>query len=262
MSAVKTEVCESECAHSVVRFERDTVIKTAPAVLMGVQVEKTRRAFDIGRNCGLFRVPKVLDYDETKGQAVFEKLTIAPVATAVPWGWQKIRVAKSLGASLAVIHRELVLPEKMRVGLPSRLASPEDEVFLHGDLSTYNVCVERALPRLVILDWQMTPAYGGRATYGTRYFDIIWFIHNLINRPQTRFLFGNPVAPVISAFLEAYFSETALFYDSEKLATYATRFFEVEMPRMEAEIIRNSRGRSRLLLPRSRVILRAFMKSL
>lgn len=248
--------------HSAVRFAKQTVTKTTTPALMRVEVEKTRRAFEIGRDCGLFRAPRVLDYDERRGVAVFEKLAIKPISTAVPWGKQKLRVAECLGASLAIIHRELVLPSEMRVSLPAQFAFPGDEVFLHGDLSTENVCVEAAWPPIVILDWQMTPLYGGQATHGTRYFDIMWFISNLINRPHMRFLFGNPVAPVASAFLSTYFNEAGLVCHPEKFATYAARFVEIEVPRFQEELIRNSKGRARLLLPWSRAILRAFMESL
>jgi len=111
-------------------------------------------------------------------------------------------------------------------------------------------------------DWQMTPLYRGQATYGTRYFDIIWFINNLINSPYSRFLYSNPVAPVARAFIESYFHETRLSYDPDKFAMYATRFFAVEMPRIQQEIVQNSKRRTRLLLPCSRAILRKFIESL
>jgi len=229
---------------------------------MRVEVEKTRRAFEIGRDCGLFRVPEVLDYDEAKGVAVFERLDVKPVSKAIPWGEKRSVLAKNLGASLAIIHRELTLPDSMLVPLPAEFALPHDEVFLHGDLSVNNVCIGDSWPPIVILDWQMTTLYGGQATYGTRYFDILWFISNLINRPFTRFLYSNPVAPVARAFMESYFYEGMLPYDSDKVVMYGRRFFDVEMPRVRREIIQNSKGRARLLLPCCRAILRKFIESL
>jgi len=56
--------------HSKVEIKKDTVIKTASPELMRVEVEKTRRAHKIAEDCGLFRVPEVLDYDERRGVAV------------------------------------------------------------------------------------------------------------------------------------------------------------------------------------------------
>ena len=248
--------------HSTMQFGKNTVTKITTPELMCVEVEKTRRAFEIGRDCGLFRVPEVLEHDEASGTAVFERLDVKPVSKAVTWGEQRSTLANCLGTSLAIIHRELTLPAHMRTPLPQEFASPHDEVFLHGDLSVDNVCVSASWPPIVILDWQMTPLYGGQATYGTRYFDLLWFICNLINRPYTRFLFSNPVAPVARAFMESYFQEARLPYDSDKVVKYATRFFDVEMPRIRREIIQKSKGRARLLLPCCRAILREFIESL
>lgn len=249
-------------AQRTIRVGKNTVTKTSTPDLMRVEVEKTRRAFAIAEGCGLFRVPQVLDHDEAAGVAVFERLDARPVSVALKWGEPRKSLAKTLGASLAVIHRELTLPDEMRVPLPGELAFPYQEVFLHGDLSVGNVCVGTAWPPIVILDWQMTPVHGGEATFGTRYFDILWFISNMINRPFLRFLYSNPVKPVVQAFLEAYFQEAGCPFEAEKAALYARRFFEVEMPRIRQEAVEGRMGRSRILLPCSGKILEEFMRSL
>lgn len=256
------ELTGKQRGHSTLQFGKDTVTKTSEPNLMRVEVEKTRRAYEIGRNCGLFRVPEVLEYDEAGGTAVFERLDVRPVSKAVNWGEPRKDFANVLGTSLAIIHRELILPENMRIPLQAELALPYQEVFLHGDLSVGNVCVGTPWPPIVILDWQMTPLYGGKATFGTRYFDIFWFINNLINRPFFRFLFSNPVGPAVEAFLEAYFEEAKCPYEKDKVVPYARRFFEVEVPRVRQEIIQKSIGRSRILLTCSRRILKEFMQFL
>jgi hypothetical protein len=57
----------------------DTVIKTDDPVRMRTEAYKTMRAFEIGCHSGLFRVPRVLDYDESKGVLVLERLrNVAP----------------------------------------------------------------------------------------------------------------------------------------------------------------------------------------
>jgi SAM-dependent methyltransferase len=246
----------------MIQIGTKTVTKTAPPEKMRVEVEKTRRASKIALDCGLFRVPKVLDFDHANGVAVFERLDVAPVSGSVKWGEPRRKLAKCLGTSLAVIHRELKLPPDMTVPLPPELAFPCQEVFLHGDVSVGNVCVGTSWPPIAIFDWQMTPLYGGEATYGTRYFDILWFINNLINRPFLRFLFENPVQPVIEAFLQAYFDEARCPYEAEKFIPYAERFFEMEMLRIKNAAARGNMGRSRFLLPCSRRILKDLMKSL
>lgn len=248
--------------HSTIQFGKNTVKKTSAPDMMRVEVEKTRRAFEISRNCGLFRVPEVLNHDEKMGSAVFERLDVKPISKAVPWGEKRKNLARDLGASLAIIHRELKLPDDMLVPLPDQFALPHDEVCLHGDLSVNNVCVGSSWPPIAILDWQMTPLFGGYSTYGTRYFDIFWFISNLISRPYTRFLFSNPVAPVGTAFIKSYFKQSQICYDPDKIVMYAVQFFDVLMPIIRQVIIRDSKGRARLLLPYSEAILKDFIESL
>ena len=245
-----------------IQFGEDTVTKTAAPDLMRVEVEKTRRALAISKDCGLFRVPEVLHYNEAKGVAILERLDVKPVSKAVPWGEKRCALAKNLGAALAIIHRELTLPADMRIPLPQEFAFPHDEVFLHGDLSVDNVCVGDSRRPIAIVDWQMTPVCGGRATYGTRYFDIFWFISNLINRPYTRFLYSNPVAPVARALMESYFQEARQPYDPSQALAYATRFFDFQTRRVRREVIQNSKGRARLLLPCTQAIRRKFVESL
>ncbi len=240
--------------HSSVHIGKNTVTKTALPELMRVEVEKTRRAFKIGKQCGLFRVPEVLDYNEAKGVAVFERLQMKPISQAVPWGDQRIRLVKHLGASLAIIHREMTLPDDMRTPLPQEFFFPHDEVFIHGDLTVDNVCVGDSWPPIVIIDWQLTPLYGGRSTYGTRYFDMLWFIRTLISRFSSRFLFGNPVMPAAKVFFGAYFREAKLDPDFGRIEKYAASFFEVEMLR-----IKQIWGKGRLVLPVKVAILREFI---
>jgi hypothetical protein len=243
---------------SVIKFRKNTVSKSSDPDLMRVEVEKTRRASEIGKRCGLFRVPEVLEYDRGKGVAVFERLDIRPFSRAVRWGEERIIAARNLGASLAIIHSELFLPDDMCFSLPEQFVLPREEVFLHGDLGLYNVCSGPSRPHMVILDWQMSPLYGGRATYGTRYFDILWFIHDLMRCPSIRLFLGNPVAPVAKAFIESYFKEAKLIYDPDDFKKYATRFFA----EVRAKTRQQVRGRGRLLLPFSRAILEEFMGSL
>jgi len=48
------------------------LIKKGQPHIMRIEVEKTRRAYEIACRCGLFCVPKVLDYDDSTGTAQFE----------------------------------------------------------------------------------------------------------------------------------------------------------------------------------------------
>ena len=243
----------------MISISRNTFTKKGDPTLMRVEVEKCRRAFEIGRDCKLFRVPQVLDYDNSNGVAVFERIDgIKPIINAVSWGNEYSALAEILGSSLAIIHEKLTLPNEMIVPLPSQLTFPGCDVFIHGDLSVYNVCVEKHWPPIVILDWQMTSMHGGQATYGTRYFDLMWFIYNLLYRPTIRYLFGNPVSPVSRKFLEAYFRTARIEYKADQIASYARHFFDGEMPCRK----QHSSRRTYPLLPRSHALTGKFIESL
>jgi len=236
-----------------------TVIKTDSPALMRIEVEKTRRAFEIGQDCGLFRIPKVLDYYEDKGVAVFERLYgIQPTNALISSQTHGELLAIRLATSLAIVHKELKLPDNMILPLPTELESYGSKVFIHGDLSTENVCFDEENSSIVILDWQMTGVHGGQATYGTPYFDLIWFVNNLIYRPRIRYLLANPLASITRMFIETYFETTGNQYDRDEFSRYARHFFKIRH-RSRKE---NASRRERLLLWRSHALAEMFIDSL
>lgn len=213
--------------HSNIFFTKNTVIKRGDPSLMCVEVEKTKRAYQIGKDCGLFRVPEVLDYNEKKGEAVFRRIDGAiPICHKLPRGKEYVNFSERLGASLATIHQNLTLPTDMILPLPQDFAADiGQDVFLHGDLSLNNICTINDTFSIVILDWQMTPVHGGKATFGCRYFDILWFVNNLIWIPTIFHLIGDPVFPIARRFLESYFFTSKTTYKAESIARYAEHFF-------------------------------------
>ncbi|MCP4263607.1 MAG: phosphotransferase [Planctomycetes bacterium] len=233
-----------------------TVTKTDVPALMRVEVEKTQRAYTIGSESGLFRIPQVLDFTEDTGVAVFERLHgIQPFRFSMYIEKQWAAFAKKLGTSLAIIHTKLKLPNNMIFPLPAELDSSREKVFIHGDLSTENVYFAEDRTTIVILDWQMTGRHGGQATYGTRYFDLIWFINNLIYRPRIRYLFGNALASIIRIFLEAYFENAEIQYDGDAFGQYTRRFFKIKHSTRK----KNSSRRERFLISRSHALAEMFI---
>ncbi len=245
--------------HASVRLGTTTVTKTATPDLMRIEVEKHCRAFEIAKNCDLFRVPEILDYDDAKGIAVFERLQkIHPVYTVLDGSVECQSLMENIGRSLAVIHRDLTLPDEMTIALPPEFASRGTEAFLHGDFNGVNVCVGSHLPRIAILDWQMTGIHGGKATYGSRYFDIMWFINYMLWAPTMPFLFRDPVTPAARAFLESYFKEADIPPFPDTFVSYARQFFAVKF----TSRLKYKGWRRRCLLPRSQALTLRFVRSL
>lgn len=248
-----------EKKHNTIFIGRNTVTKTASPKLMRVEVEKTRRAFEIGKRSGLFRVPEVYDFDETAGTAVFERLHgIDPVKRVINGPGRHEALMDRIGRVLAVIHDELSLPDDMVVLLPPELDLPGTEVFLHGDFNAANVFVERVSKLIVVLDCQMTSRHGGKATYGSRYFDVIWFVNYLLWSPTWRYLVNDPASPVINAFIETYLREADKSGEKSRLSEYSKRFFSVKRPKREE----HASWRQILLMPRSDLLTKKFLLSL
>ncbi len=161
-------------------FTEHTVVKTNSPARLRAEAYKTMQAHDIGADSGLFRAPKVLDFDEHRRRLVLERLRdITPLRLALRRTCDAHTLIDKVAASLALVHNQLELPKEMLVPLPNALTFPGTNTVLHGDLSVNNVFLTRHEPGLAILDWQTTQQVGGGATCGTPYFDVVWFISNV-----------------------------------------------------------------------------------
>jgi tRNA A-37 threonylcarbamoyl transferase component Bud32 len=94
----------------------DIIQKTGDPGLLAVEAEKTVRAFEIGKNSGLFCVPKVVNLDTDTGLLEFERLE--GLATLLDLAISKdprlFDLLKKAGRSLSVIHEQLILPDEMK----------------------------------------------------------------------------------------------------------------------------------------------------
>jgi len=240
-----------------VEINEKTVVKRDAPPRLRVEVEKTRRGGDIGRATGLFRVPRLLEYNEAAGQATFERIEGLCMVRDVLARRPGAELAERLGQALAAIHRDLELPEPMKHPLPEEFCLPgETEVFIHGDFTVENVYVTGPGEPLVILDWQMTDVHGEEATWGTRYFDVTWFINTLFYRPMHLYLGAEREAPWAGLFLRSYFAAAGCG-DPEALRRYMERFFAVKM----AQRRRTLSWPRRFLMATANARLRAFVRS-
>jgi hypothetical protein len=243
---------------STVDIQKDVVVKSGDVDLMRVEVAKTIGGYEIAESCGLFRAPKVLDYNEEAGIVTLERLQdIEPVMPTVAFMKNSDHVLKRMAESLAVIHRSLTLPDNMKVALPRELSlEGQTQVFLHGDFNGTNVCIDNRNQSIAILDWQMTSIYGETATYGTRYFDLTWFLNHLFVRPLHRYMFAQPAAPAARLFLQSYFKALDIDCPFQEVWEYMKRFFE----RRLAQRKRTLSPAKRLLLALANARLMAFLK--
>jgi hypothetical protein len=217
-----------------VAVQEHTIQKSDAPERMRVEIEKTMRAFDIGRRTGLFRVPEVVDYDERRGVAKFEKVSpLVSIRQRLTFGRGYRSLAERTARALAAVHNLLELPQEMAIPLPSELQDEGNAVFLHGDFSFNNVFVDTGSEELVILDWQMTKLHGGAATYGTRYFDAAWFLNNLFNRYLHHCLLGNGAVEIAQLFLRAYAEVARAEFDMAQYQDYVAQFLVITNQRRQ-----------------------------
>ena len=102
-------------------FVDDIARKTGQASLLAVEAAKASRALEIGKDTGLFSVPKVVNLDAEAGVLEFERLggLVTLLDLAVRKDRRLPELLEKAGRALAVIHAELTLPEEMKHELPA-----------------------------------------------------------------------------------------------------------------------------------------------
>ena len=89
-----------------------------------------------------------------------------------------IQFAKRIGQCLAIIHSNYKLSDNLVDSLPNDLANINSkQVFIHGDFTGNNILFHQHNDKLFIIDWMMTKIHEEKATFGTVYFDIAWFLN-------------------------------------------------------------------------------------
>lgn len=228
-------------------FVGDIARKRGEPSLLAVEAAKASRALEIGKNSGLFRVPRVVKFDAEAGVLEFERLR--ELATLLDLAVRKNARLPDLldkaGQSLAVIHKNLTLPQEMKHDLPSPWMGASDEnVFIHGDFACINVCFHEPSGDLVILDFSAAPMVGRTPTFGSRYFDILLFMSSLFQGAPWARVFGWDAAGMAEVFLEGY-GKASFETKLGKLKDYST-----EVSRLQRENIRNlAKQRSPLKAP-------------
>ncbi len=188
-------------------FIGDIARKTGESSLLAVEAAKASRASEIGRDSGLFSVPKVVNFDAEAGVLEFERLS--GLATLLDLAVRKDRrlpeLLRKAGQALAVVHAELTLSEEMKHELPSEwMDSSDQNVFIHGDFACINVCFHEPSAELVILDWSAAPMVGRTPTFGSRYFDILLFVSSLFHGAPYRSVLNWDAKEMAGTFLRGY----------------------------------------------------------
>ncbi|MHC4228705.1 MAG: BUD32 family EKC/KEOPS complex subunit [Planctomycetota bacterium] len=193
-------------------FVGDIIRKTGESNLLAVEAAKASRAYEIGKDSGLFVVPKVVGFDIEAGVLEFERLNglVTLLDLAVRRDRRLHELLGKTGQALGIIHRDLTLPEDMKHELPPGwMAAADENVFIHGDFACINVCFHEPSGNLVILDWSAAPMVGRTPTYGSRYFDILLFVSSLFHGAPYRRILSWDSKEMADTFLKGYGESSA-----------------------------------------------------
>ena len=175
-----------------------------------IEYIKTNLASNISGETGLFNVPKILYYNKKDGVIDFEYLThLKSLQNLISNKDNRLfKIFENLGTVLAIIHKNMELPYKYKKELPTEWSdSDTNKVFLHGDFTINNVCYHEPSEKLVILDWSTAPALDTQITFGTKYFDIHWFICSMFTN-ILGFTFSIRTLKIYAnAFINSYFEQ-------------------------------------------------------
>jgi len=188
-------------------FVGDIARKTGNPAILAVEAAKTEKAGQIAATSGLFYVPRLLSFDEKKGILEFERLRgLLTIRELILRKDPRLfGILEDAGRALAVVHEQLVLSDEVKHNLPPEwMVRPEENVFLHGDCGFVNLCYHEPSQRLVILDWSTAPLMGRTPTYGSRYFDIFWFVGLLFRGVPGRKLLHWHSEKMATTFLKGY----------------------------------------------------------
>ena len=187
-------------------------IKNGLSKKLTFEFEKSKLAANIGANSKLFYVPKIIDFKKNTGTLEFEYIEelktinecLVKDDTILPIIFDK------LGKSLAIVHTQLVLPSGYKNYLPVEwIADEYHNIFVHGDLTIDNVCVDIASQTLVIVDWSTAPILKYNMTYGSRFFDIHWFISSIFLSTTTKYKY-DLLKSLVNIFVDSYKKQTGM----------------------------------------------------
>ena len=167
-----------------VREEGSLVIKLQDPDASRRERLRTQAGHAVGRETGLFVVPEIVSFDDSRGEIVFQRLQLTGIREVLSKGSRTLDLVGTAAASLAAIHRQMETSSApaeghqggVGVGLERKL------VPLHGDFGMRNLFCIADSDRLVIIDWSNADWIGVEAELGTPETDIAVFLISLFHR--------------------------------------------------------------------------------
>lgn len=167
--------------------EQGIIVKKAKYKNLEAQVHVYQRVHDLSKSCDLFVTPEVLGYDLEAGSMKFECLpAFQSLAEYLGTSNHERHVIEQAARSLAFVHQHGCLdPEFIRYAPGTWRGCSKNCVLIHGDFNMVNVGYDSRQDRVVILDWEVTPALNIYFNMGSRYLDLSCLLRSLLLQQQS-----------------------------------------------------------------------------
>ena len=199
------------------------IIKQSDPSFMTIEYEKHKKAYELGLKSNLFKVPKIYDYDSHNGIMKMEYFPNIQRYDSISNPSEELII--KIASSLSFIHDNLLLKDKITSSQISGLGS-KYKAFIHGDFNGQNVCIDKITGDIVILDWQTAYFYGGKATYESRLFDLVWFATYSLRQPKKKDLNFFKTIRISKLFIESYMKKTKLEIDKTYFYNYVNSYIQ------------------------------------
>jgi hypothetical protein len=167
-----------------VSVQDDVVIKVQRPEASRRERLRTMAGQEVGRQTGLFVVPRIVSFDDSRGEIVFERLQMTELRRALSDLGRSMELVERAAGALAAIHRHLKSGDgATRVYAGDIGIGPaKDPVPIHGDFGMRNVFYLRESNGLAVIDWANAHWMGIDADLGAPEIDIAVFLMSLFHR--------------------------------------------------------------------------------
>jgi Phosphotransferase enzyme family len=167
-----------------VSVQDDVVIKVQRPEASRRERLRTMAGQEVGRQTGLFVVPRIVSFDDFRGEIVFERLQMTELRRALSDLGRSMELVERAAGALAAIHRHLKSGDgATRVYAGDIGIGPaKDPVPIHGDFGMRNVFYLRESNGLAVIDWANAHWMGIDADLGAPEIDIAVFLMSLFHR--------------------------------------------------------------------------------
>jgi hypothetical protein len=202
-----------------VSVEGDTVVKIQEPRASRKERLRTEAGREVGRQTGLFRVPEIVAFDDSRGQIVFERLQLTGIRECLSEAGRSMDLAGRAAGVLAAIHSRMAPSDGTGKGTSPAvgIGLTRRTVPLHGDFGMRNIFCIRDSDDLVVIDWASADWMGVDADLGAPELDVAVFLISFFHRR----LFGPwPIAhrhEVARRFLRTYAAESPRGLDVDTL---------------------------------------------